>query len=268
MEYVKPDTIKSVNFDLFKQLISDPKSYLLKHQIIWNNMVEVKLIKQFRDFCSMLLIHVRERFPHKEHISSMHVFELDSLLRINPEDDEKLIGDGRKEILNLGEHFGRIKTYKTSSYKRDYLPGIISRDDLMLEFSHFKYMVYFNFSGDTNFDTMSNQEKWDKLFRLYSDRFPNLFALAKIVFIIPASTVACERLFSQKTLIKNKTRNGLKTRTVDMLLRVGLYEGQEFTGYHRQIIDNFLTSKTRFEISTRARLNLFQVKNFDLILLK
>jgi hypothetical protein len=256
LEYIKGESLRSTNFALLKNEITNSRSFLSKHQFVWNAIIEMKLVKQFKEFCSGLLTNVRERFPHKDLIYSMHVFKLDALLNIETDDDEKLVDFGRKEMMILGEHFGRIKVYKTSSSKRDYLPGIISKDDLTVEYSHFKYMIYLNFGGDKRFCSLSNQEKWHMLFRLYPDRFPNLLMLAKIVFTIPASTVACERLFSQKNLIKNRTRNSLKTKTIDMLLRVSLFETKEFQTQHREIIDLFLSSKTRFELKYRAKVEI------------
>ena len=45
----------------------------------------------------------------------------------------------------------------------------------------------------------------------YSDIFPNLIELIKIVYSIPFSSVDCERGFSCQNIIKNKMRNSLNT---------------------------------------------------------
>jgi hypothetical protein len=162
---------------------------------------------------------------------------------------------GKREILVLAEFYGKIKSYKTGS-KKDYLPAISSREDLTIEFSHFKYMMYFTYKNDLGFRHLRNDHRWANLFTLYADRFKSLFTVARIVLSLPITTVSVERLFSKKNLIKTKTRNSLKTTTVDILLRVGLVDYSEFHDKQKDIIDKFMTSKVRFEVKYRDKMEI------------
>ena len=51
-------------------------------------------------------------------------------------------------------------------------------------------------------------------------RFPTISKLSKSLLLLPHSNADAERIFSQVTLIKTKTRNKLKTETLDALVLV------------------------------------------------
>ena len=51
-------------------------------------------------------------------------------------------------------------------------------------------------------------------------RFPTISKLSKTLLSLPHSNADVERIFSQVTLIKTKTRNKLKTETLDALILV------------------------------------------------
>jgi hypothetical protein len=198
-----------------------------------------------KKFCKNLLENLKERFPNRDLVKSMNVFNIENVLRLD--DDQNIVLYGATEIRMLADHYGRIKLYKRSSAKKDYLPALICREDVLIEFSHFKYMIYFSYKNDLKFRALRNDKKWAQLFNLYNERFKSLFILARIVLSFPVSTVACERLFSKKNLIKTKTRNSLKTRTIDMLLRIGLLEFAQFESLQQEVVERFLQTKTRFE---------------------
>jgi hypothetical protein len=52
------------------------------------------------------------------------------------------------------------------------------------------------------------------------ESFPAFITLPSACFIVPVSTAQCERGFSTQNRIKCKTRNRLKTKHLDILVRI------------------------------------------------
>jgi hypothetical protein len=254
LEYIQGDTIRSIAYTDFINKLNDKADFLFRHNIPWSFEINQSCIQSIKNFSLSLVQNIKERFPDRELITSMQIFNLDKILKLR--EDSDVVDYGKREILRLADHYGKIKTYKKGSKKKDYLPALVCREDLLLEFSHLKYMLYFSHANDDHFKGLRNDQKWAALFTLYDSRFQNLFTIARIVLSIPASTVACERLFSRKNLIKTKTRNSLKTSTTDILLRVGLIDYSEFNSLQKDIIDHFLSMKVRFELKYKRHMEI------------
>ena len=64
----------------------------------------------------------------------------------------------------------------------------------------------------------------------YHEDYPTIAKLAGICMVLPASSVKCERGFSQQNLIKTKQRNQLESPHLDMLMRLKI-EGPSISDF-------------------------------------
>ena len=89
------------------------------------------------------------------------------------------------------------------------------------------------------------KQQWSLMFQCFANSYPDFFKLVQIAFLIPASTVACERLFSLKNNVKTAARSSLRTQTLDQLVRVNYLSQDVFENLKSRIIAEFLASKDR-----------------------
>ena len=52
--------------------------------------------------------------------------------------------------------------------------------------------------------------------------WPNVCKLARILMVVPCTTVICERIFSVMNRVKNKVRNRLTIKHLSMLIRISM----------------------------------------------
>ena len=94
---------------------------------------------------------------------------------------------------------------------------VVDRDEAMVEWDGFKHKMK-SYSKCSTLEFLVSFVSESSSIQLY----PNLFILAQIFMVFPASSVECERGFSVQNLIKTKIRNRLGPFHLDMLLRIQL----------------------------------------------
>ena len=99
-------------------------------------------------------------------------------------------------------------------------------------------------------DSMSDKTFWKAHLTTQQSLTPSLDVLSSIRLTICLATVWCERGFSTMNLIKNKTRNSLKTKTLDDLMMCNL-NGPPLD--QKELVSQLLDKAYTRWISIRAR---------------
>ena len=81
-----------------------------------------------------------------------------------------------------------------------------------------------------NYSTLSIQQFWILISKHNKEQFPHLIQLAHACMAIPVTSATCERGFSTQNRIKTKHRNRMKTKRLDVLMRIS-EEGPPIDNY-------------------------------------
>jgi hypothetical protein len=215
-----------------------------KHNI---KMIEIST-QDNKDFLKLfgthLLANIKARFPSRQLIKALNILNLEHLL--TKEKDDQLIDYGINDLRIILDQFSVYRLYKINEETDDYYPGLVEGDRVHREFSLFKFMIFHNHKMDTKFRSKSQYGQWAFVFELYGELYAEFFKLIRLVMVLPVSTVSCERLFSLKNLMKTRTRNKLRTNTLDVLLRCSLAPDLEWKEYEQDILKHFVNGRERF----------------------
>jgi hypothetical protein len=243
-QYVQKDIPTNDAFIELDGMFTKKNSFIVSHKIGRNNSRFREACTILQDIADSLITNIDDRFPNQPMLNALTITDLHELL--DQECDEDVALYGISKIRTLVDHFVQIRSFKTIKKEYDYYKPEIDADDVVQQYSRFKFMVYLNYKEDSDFKIKSSAEQWALLMKMYSSLFPQLFKIIKIAMIQPMSTVTCERLFSKKNLIKTRTRNRLRTKTLDILLRGALSTDHESPQVQRETADHFLLSSNRF----------------------
>lgn len=136
--------------------------------------------------------NLEDRFQDTELLECMEVVDPKNIAEV-----KEVAKYGLEEITKLGTHF------------ESYLPA---KEDLKSEYQIYKRLIkgsYINASIDTVLSGL-----------LKSDDLPNMTTLLKCCFVIPMTSVKCERGFSTQNRIKSNFRTSLECKTLDDLMRI------------------------------------------------
>ena len=170
-----------------------------------SNIAEIRLeVKGFLEHVQLFFIEaasqIKKRFPIDDEI-------LKSLAFLNP---ETINSTATTEVIRVASKFPNIITGTELNKLDDEWRELQFMDPSDLpEFSSRRKDVV-TFWGNLGKMTDTSGES----------RFPTISKLSKSLLSLPHSNADVERIFSQVTLIKTKTRNKLKTETLDALILV------------------------------------------------
>jgi hypothetical protein len=144
-------------------------------------------------------------------------------------ESENFITFGLSELKILVDVFGVKKSTNINGYNE--ISPLVDQNECQNEYPGFKTIVA------TNYVEKNTQELLPLIINDFSDVFPNIIRLIKIIYSISFSSVDCERGFSVQNLIKSKLHNSLSTKTLDMLMRLSIEgpESKDF-GYDKAFI--------------------------------
>jgi hypothetical protein len=211
-----------------------------------NETVQAKLefCHFMKEFSEILIENLHQRFPQTMLLKAARVLLIDDIMK--ERDPDKLVNFGVQDLRIVVEHFSQRRRCSFVSGDTGYAQEIIKDENVMREYTMFKFMIMYNHSEDEEFAKLSLHEKWYRVFALYGEIYKNFFQTIKLLLILPLSTVPCERLFSKKNLIKSRGRSCLKTMTLDHLLRCSLADEESIACKQREIVEHFLLIKDRF----------------------
>lgn len=156
---------------------------------------ETKIFESLRtSFLSEVVANLEARFPEVSLLSAMSILTPQNL----PKDQQELLNYGNTELDVLVDHF----------------ESSIGLHECREEWPSFKQLVALNYSS------LDLQHLWPMVCKLHRDQYPFLIKLAHACLAIPVSTATCERGFSTQNRIKNKLRNRMQTKRLDILMRI------------------------------------------------
>ena len=155
-----------------------------------------KFKKLQESFVADIVSNLRARFPQTSVLLAMSVLDPQHL----PQDSAKLPTYGNSQLDVLIKHFS-IQCPTISSECKE-------------EWSSLKQLAAKNYS------MLSLQKFWVLICRSHKEQYPHLIKLAHACMAIPITTATCERGFSTQNRIKTKIRNRLKTKSLDILMRL------------------------------------------------
>ena len=118
-----------------------------------------------RKFAACLSENIQNRFPQTMLLKAGNLVHLEDYLK---EDDlQKLVYFGVENLRIITEHLGCMRPYKTTKKKNDYADAVVRPEEVIRQFSLFKYMLYYNHRGDDQFMAKSLHEKWTMMFSIY-----------------------------------------------------------------------------------------------------
>ena len=176
-------------------------SMLGEHAITVNTRDLSLLHQDMKSFSQHIIANLKECFSDESIYKSFNtIFNCQAY----PSDRSLLLEYGKEDLINLSQHYSQLFSPLATD----------SQSVLLSEWELFKYMVYENHKKD-------NLIKVCQLaLSQYQEDYPNITLLAAVCLVLPASSVDCERGFSQQNLIKTKQRNQLESNHLDMLLRL------------------------------------------------
>lgn len=176
--------------------------------------------KRSQDLAKLILFNLESRFKELNVLEKFDVLRFERLktLSSNPGDFNAY---GRQEISDLSERFK------------------INPVNALKDWNKLK--IYKN-----TVKTIKEDEFWTRV--LSSSEFKEIHILIETSLTIPLSTVACERLFSQVSLIKTSLRSNLSLETLDALLEIRI-KGPTLEEYNfKDVIDEWKSAKKRIFI--------------------
>ena len=214
LQYLTNETLNGTFYKELKLIENDPTKFLVKNKIKPSPSIEMKCTKFIKNFCNALLNNLNIRFPHEELFEAFRIFDVEFISKLKEKDISNF---GIDDLILIENFFNEPKLNDEGEYIRYF----IDFNEVKDQFLRYKLIINNNFQHSGTIDT---QLVWKILFSEYGLDLKEILKLAKIFLVIPISSVECERGFSKKNQIKTKTRNRLKTITIDSIMRVGLNE--------------------------------------------
>jgi hypothetical protein len=183
------------------------------HKVLLPEGAESVSLEFMREWIQKVISNLEARFAESPLITALGILAPDAaaFLRTAAE----LASYGWKELEFLFEHYGKKKMVNGVRFEPysscDY-------GTLRQEFRIFKQWA------STTFFRKSLADTWSGIASVqsYYEQVPNLIKLAFIGMVCFVSTAYCERGFSRMNLIKSKSRNSMKIKLLDNLMRVGI----------------------------------------------
>ena len=170
------------------------------------NTSQEEFNKMAMTFMDKFVQNLQNRFPEVDIVSAMKILDPQFL----PTTVSALVSYGTVDLEVLLQHYA---TPKINDDGTEFEPPV-DADACRQEFPLFKQLVFHSYSS------MSISELWKVIIAKHSECFPAFITLASACFVVPVSTAQCEHGFSTQNRIKSKTRNRLKTKHLDILLRI------------------------------------------------
>ena len=194
--------------------IEHNQNKLGEHELSMRHDDHTLLHNDITIFSTKVISNLNARFPDE---SLYKCFNTLFNSKVYPTDRHQLVGYGNDELLQLINYYSQLLLSSSESEENPESTNYL----LTSEWELFKYIIYENHRDD------DLKNICQCVLSGYREDYPTIAKLAGICMVLPASSVECERGFSQQNLIKTKQRNQLESPHLDMLMRLKI-EGPDF----------------------------------------
>ncbi len=160
---------------------------------------------------------------------------------------------GNKEIRLLANFYGKeVKVdFKGSTFKSS---PVLEADQLISEWPVFRRALQKEKEALISSKSLKKAPSFQEVFEAmllsdaYSEIFPEVYNLAKILLALPIGTATIERSFSHMKMIKTRLRNRLSDENLTHLMRIAI-EGPDLSEVNfNEILDIFKEKNRRIRL--------------------
>lgn len=216
-------TAQFIGFDRSTPLYG---THLRKYMHDYNILPE-NLPSFIKSFSEAIIDSIKSRFSQSDLYHSFRIFDP----KLFPTRESKSGDYGKEDINKLSDYYG---VDKVDGWWRKYSGKIINSDNVRQEWEVAKYYI----------KQIKGQDAaggWKYIFNMYPDfsnEFPNISKLVKILLIILLSNAQVERIFSQHKLTKIWLRNRMNIESLNKYLMILLNGPDDFYRFDWWLLGN------------------------------